>query len=47
MIETLRGLLPGTPIGNNGAVSVAWSIAIAGVGYLCAMKPYDPDPGPR
>lgn len=44
MIETLRGLLLGTPIGNSSALAVAWSIAIAVVGYLWAMKLYNRDP---
>jgi ABC-2 type transport system permease protein len=44
MIETLRGLLLGTPIGNSGVIAVAWSIAISVVGYLWAMKLYNRDP---
>ncbi len=27
MIETLRGLLLGTPIGNSGLIAVAWCVA--------------------
>ena len=34
--ETLRGLLTGTPIGNNGIMAVAWSVGIALVSYLWA-----------
>jgi ABC-2 type transport system permease protein len=40
-IETLRGLLTGTPIGGQGIVSVAWCVAIALVGYLWARASYD------
>ncbi|WP_328407333.1 ABC transporter permease [Nocardia sp. NBC_00403] len=32
--ETVRGLLMGTEIGNNGIISVAWCIGLALVGYL-------------
>jgi ABC-2 type transport system permease protein len=40
-IETLRGLLTGTPIGNQGAVAVAWCAAIALAGYLWARASYN------
>ncbi|WP_330233603.1 ABC transporter permease [Nocardia sp. NBC_00508] len=32
--ETLRGLLMGTEIGNNGIISIAWCVGITVVGYL-------------
>ncbi|MEU8487604.1 ABC transporter permease [Streptomyces sp. NPDC048641] len=32
-IETLRGLLLGTEIGNNGWLAVAWCVALAALGY--------------
>jgi ABC-2 type transport system permease protein len=38
--ETLRGLLTGTPIGNNGIMAVAWSVGIAVVSYLWARHLY-------
>jgi ABC-2 type transport system permease protein len=38
--ETLRGLLTGTPIGNNGIMAVAWSVGIALVSYLWARHLY-------
>jgi ABC-2 type transport system permease protein len=38
--ETLRGLLTGTPIGNNGIIAVAWSVGIAFVSYLWARHLY-------
>ncbi len=47
IIETLRGLLLGTPIGNAGLLAVAWCIAIAVIGYLWAKKLYDRDPAHR
>lgn len=36
LTETVRGLLMGTHIGNNGVIAVAWCVAIAVVGYLWA-----------
>jgi ABC-2 type transport system permease protein len=44
MIETLRGLLLGTPIGNNAFIAVAWCALIALVGYLWARALYSRDP---
>jgi ABC-2 type transport system permease protein len=44
IIETLRGLLMGTPIGNNAVVAVAWCAAIALAGYLWAKKLFNRDP---
>ena len=38
--ETLRGLLLGTPIGNNGIIAVAWCAGIALAGYLWARRLY-------
>jgi ABC-2 type transport system permease protein len=38
--ETLRGLLTGTHIGTNAIGAIAWSIGIAGVSYLWAMRLY-------
>jgi ABC-2 type transport system permease protein len=37
-METVRGLLMGTPVGNNALISVAWSAGIALVCYLWAKK---------
>ena len=42
--ETLRGLLMGTPIGNNAALTIAWCAAISGASYLWAKKLYNRDP---
>jgi ABC-2 type transport system permease protein len=44
MIETLRGLLLGTPIGNSGIIAIAWCVAIALGGYLWARAAYNRDP---
>jgi ABC-2 type transport system permease protein len=46
IMETLRGLLMGTPIGNSGLVAVAWSIGIGLVGYLWAKRLFNRDPTP-
>jgi len=44
IIETLRGLLTGTAIGNSGVLAVAWCAAIALAGYLWARAKYDSRP---
>ena len=44
LIETMRGLLLGTPIGDSGIVSVGWCIAISVVGYLWARRLYERNP---
>jgi len=46
VMETLRGLLMGTPIGTSGVLAVAWSTGIALVGYLWARRLYNRDPTP-
>jgi ABC-2 type transport system permease protein len=38
--ETLRGLLLGTPIGNNAIIAVAWCAGIALLSYLWARRLY-------
>jgi ABC-2 type transport system permease protein len=43
-IETVRGLLMGTPIGNSAVISIAWSAGIALVGYRWAKKSFNRDP---
>ncbi|MHB8498949.1 MAG: ABC transporter permease [Acidimicrobiales bacterium] len=41
VIETVRGLLTGTPIGAaNGIAAIAWSVGIAGASYLWARHLY-------
>ncbi len=39
-IETLRGLLLGTPIGANGLISIAWCVVITVGGYVWARALY-------
>jgi ABC-2 type transport system permease protein len=41
IIETVRGLLLGTPIGNSGVLAVGWCVLISIAGYLWARKLYD------
>ncbi|GAA3220394.1 ABC transporter permease [Actinocorallia longicatena] len=41
IMETLRGLLLGTPIGNSGAIAIAWSAGIALVAYFWAKNTFD------
>lgn len=36
LIEALRGLLLGTPMGNNGVLAVAWLVGILLVSYVAA-----------
>jgi ABC-2 type transport system permease protein len=42
--ETLRGLLTGTPIGNNAIITMAWSAGIALLAYLWAKRLFNRDP---
>jgi ABC-2 type transport system permease protein len=43
MIETLRGLLMGTPIGNSGYLAAGWCAAITLLGFTWAMKHFNKD----
>ena len=43
-IETLRGLLLGTSIGNSAILTVAWSVGLTAVGYVWARRLYNRDP---
>jgi ABC-2 type transport system permease protein len=38
LIETIRGLLMGTPIGNSAAIAIGWCVAITLGGYLWSRK---------
>jgi ABC-2 type transport system permease protein len=40
-IETVRGLLLGTPLGNNGWLAIGWCIVIAIGGYAWSMAIYE------
>ena len=44
IIETLRGLMLGTPIGSSALISIAWCAVIALGGYLWSMRLYNRDP---
>ncbi|MFB4302147.1 ABC transporter permease [Actinomadura sp. NTSP31] len=41
IMETIRGLLLGTHIGNNAAIATAWCTAIAALSYLWAKHTYN------
>jgi ABC-2 type transport system permease protein len=44
VIDTLRGLLLGTPIGNSAVLAVAWCAGLTLVGYLWARAVYNRNP---
>jgi ABC-2 type transport system permease protein len=44
LIETVRGLLEGTPIGDSAIIAVGWCVAITVLSYLWARRLYDRDP---
>jgi ABC-2 type transport system permease protein len=44
IIETLRGLLVGGPIGHNGWLAVGWSVVLAVAGYLWSRTLFNRDP---
>jgi ABC-2 type transport system permease protein len=46
IMETLRGLLMGTPIGDSGILAVAWCAVIGLGGYLWAKRLFNRDPTP-
>lgn len=46
VIETVRGLLVGTPVGDHVGLAVAWSAGIALVSYLWAKRLFNRDPTP-
>jgi ABC-2 type transport system permease protein len=41
VIETLRGLLVGTPAGDSAPIAVAWCLAISALGYLWCLRLYE------
>ena len=43
-IETLRGLLTGTPTGDNAILAIGWCAVITIGGYLWARKLYNREP---
>jgi len=44
IINTLRGLLTGTPIGHSAVIAVAWCAGLAAFGYLIARGRYNHNP---
>jgi len=44
IIDTLRGLLLGTPVGTNALLAVGWCVAFALVGYFWARAVFTRDP---
>ena len=44
VINTVRGLLIGGPVGHNAVIAIAWSLAIALGSYLWARKLFSRDP---
>ncbi|MEO3859988.1 ABC transporter permease [Acrocarpospora sp. B8E8] len=44
IIDTLRGLLMGTPTADSAGTAVAWCAGLALAGYLWARKAYNRDP---
>jgi ABC-2 type transport system permease protein len=46
IIETLRGLLFGDPIGSSASIAVAWCVAITLASYLWSKSLYNRDPSP-
>jgi ABC-2 type transport system permease protein len=43
-IETLRGLLLGTEIGDNGWLTIAWSLGLTALGYYWSTSTFNRDP---
>jgi ABC-2 type transport system permease protein len=46
IMETLRGLLMGTPIGSSGLLAIAWSVGVGLLSYLWAKRLFNRDPTP-
>ena len=44
IMETMRGLLLGTPIGSSGVQALAWSVGGGVLSYLWAKRLYNRDP---
>jgi ABC-2 type transport system permease protein len=47
VMETVRGLLMGTAIGDSAVIAVGWCAALSLGGYLWARALYNRDPSPR
>jgi ABC-2 type transport system permease protein len=44
IIDALRGLMLGTPVGPDGVIAVVWCLALAAAGYLWATLLFRRDP---
>jgi ABC-2 type transport system permease protein len=44
LIGAVRGLLGGTPVGNQGWIALAWCAGFAVLGYVWARRLYDREP---
>jgi ABC-2 type transport system permease protein len=44
VMETVRGLLRGTAIGNDAWIAIGWCVAITMIGYMWARTLYNRDP---
>jgi ABC-2 type transport system permease protein len=44
VIDTVRGLLQGTPVGNSAVIAVAWCVVLTVVGYVWARSVFRRDP---
>jgi ABC-2 type transport system permease protein len=44
IIDSLRGLMLGTPVGHDGVIAVLWCLAMAAAGYLWARLLFRRDP---
>lgn len=44
VIDTVRGLMLGTPVGTSGLIAVAWCVGFAVVGYFWARALFRRDP---
>ena len=47
IMETLRALLAGTPMGSSAPIAIAWCVGILLVGYVWSLKLYERDPVPK
>ncbi|MEU8477964.1 ABC transporter permease, partial [Streptomyces hygroscopicus] len=43
-IETLRGLLLGSEIGDNGWIAIVWCLGLTVLGYFWATSKFNRDP---
>lgn len=46
IIETIRALLAGTPVGSVGLVALAWCIGVTVVGFVWSIRQFGRDPVP-